>query len=79
LTPAGLLDIVKSPFDEMREGFTVKCPQCAHKNPAETLFCQECGLPLSRRPNRESGTKTMNFPLRELSLGSIFARLYQFI
>jgi serine/threonine protein kinase/Tfp pilus assembly protein PilF len=58
----------------------VLCPNCRHKNPADTLFCGKCGSQLKKaKKGGSAGTKTIGFPLKELPIGALFAGRYQVI
>ena len=56
----------------------IKCPKCHSENPDTTRFCSECGTQLL--PSEEisvSPTKTLQIPMRELEIDSLFAGRYQ--
>jgi serine/threonine protein kinase/Tfp pilus assembly protein PilF len=56
------------------------CPDCEHRNPADTLFCGKCGLSLKKSRKKAAGaTKTLRIPVRELAIGMDFAGRYQVI
>ncbi len=61
----------------------MKCPECQSQNPDDTLFCGNCGARL--KPTEKTGekgvsyTKTLRIPLKELTVGEIFAKRYQVI
>jgi serine/threonine protein kinase/Tfp pilus assembly protein PilF len=56
----------------------MKCPQCQHKNPANTAFCGRCGASLlGGTQNRPPATMTIKIPILELAIGSTFAGRYQ--
>ncbi len=58
----------------------MKCSQCKHENPANTLFCGNCGTSLSpSEATMESPTKTIPTPIRELSRGTLFAERYEIV
>jgi tetratricopeptide (TPR) repeat protein len=58
----------------------MKCPDCQHPNPADTLFCGKCGASL-KKPKKKSRalTKTLRIPVKELVIGMNFAGRYQII
>ena len=40
----------------------VTCPRCGYENPADAVFCNKCGIPLSQGiPNGEGGAKGFTF------------------
>ncbi len=56
---------------------TIKCPECRHENPTDTLYCGKCATPL--RPKEDvspSQTHTLHIPTKALSRGSTFADRY---
>ena len=56
------------------------CPNCSHRNPADTLFCGRCGTAMKKpKRKRASATKTMKIPTTELVIGTEFAGRYQII
>ncbi|MFQ6081841.1 MAG: protein kinase [Candidatus Aminicenantia bacterium] len=58
----------------------MKCPKCHFENPADTRFCNNCATPL--QPSEEisiSQTKTLQIPMKEITIGSTFAGRYQVI
>jgi tetratricopeptide (TPR) repeat protein/predicted Ser/Thr protein kinase len=63
----------------------MKCPKCAHVNPADTRFCGNCAAPLSRTekpPEAErstSPTETMATIVTELRSGTTFAGRFEVI
>jgi serine/threonine protein kinase/Tfp pilus assembly protein PilF len=58
----------------------MKCPKCRFENTKDTLYCGQCG---TRLPASEgdplSVTKTIETPIRELAVGTVFAGRYQII
>jgi hypothetical protein len=56
----------------------IKCPNCQHENPDDTLYCGKCGIPL-KHPEDISVTKTLETPVEQLAPGSIFANRYEII
>ncbi len=55
----------------------MKCPRCQQPSPEETLFCGHCGYRLKNaEPDESSFTATMHLPVRELPIGTLFARRY---
>ncbi|MFZ2054430.1 MAG: protein kinase [Candidatus Aminicenantales bacterium] len=58
----------------------MKCPKCRFENIRDTLYCGQCGtrLPASEGDNL-SVTKTMETPIKELAVGTVFAGRYQII
>ena len=58
----------------------MKCPDCQHPNPSDTLFCGRCGTSLKRSKKKSpSLTKTLKISVRELAAGTDFAGRYQVI
>ena len=56
----------------------IKCPKCQAENPDTQRFCGECATPL--QPSKDIGvTKTLETPVEELTLGSLFANRYEII
>jgi len=58
----------------------MKCPKCHLDNPDDTRFCSNCGTQLT--PSEEiplSRTETLRVPMRELTIGSTFAKRYEVI
>ncbi|MEO0248234.1 MAG: protein kinase [candidate division WOR-3 bacterium] len=56
----------------------MKCPQCQHESPADTSICGRCGaLLLPGTQGVFGSTRTIRIPLRELSIGTVFAGRYQ--
>ena len=56
----------------------VKCPECQHENPDETLFCGKCGTQFPSLEKAEV-TKTLDLPTKGLVQGSVFADRYKII
>lgn len=56
----------------------IQCPKCHFANPAETLFCGKCGIPLPHLDDIDI-TETIETPKEELTTGSAFAQRYQII
>jgi TolB-like protein/Tfp pilus assembly protein PilF/predicted Ser/Thr protein kinase len=56
----------------------VKCPNCQHENPDDTLYCGKCGTPL-KSVKEISITKTLITPTEKLQKGSTIAGRYQII
>ena len=56
----------------------VKCPECQHENPDDTLFCGKCGTQFSS-PEKAEVTKTLETPKEELTRGSTLANRYEII
>jgi serine/threonine protein kinase/Tfp pilus assembly protein PilF len=58
----------------------MECPKCGFANTKGTLYCGQCG---TRLPASEgdfpSATKTLETPLKELTVGTVFAGRYQII
>ena len=63
----------------------MKCPKCAHENPADTRFCGNCAAPLARtdmppEAERSAGpTETMATIVTELRSGTTFAGRFEVI
>jgi len=57
---------------------SVKCPNCQHKNPDDTLYCGKCGAPL-KSAKEISITKTLITPTEKLQKGSTVAGRYQIL
>ncbi|NIM91163.1 MAG: protein kinase [Candidatus Aminicenantes bacterium] len=58
----------------------IKCPQCHHENPPDTVFCGKCGTQFEPPEDMtNSPTKTLEAPKEELTTGSTFAGRYQII
>jgi serine/threonine protein kinase/predicted Zn-dependent protease len=58
----------------------IKCPQCQHENPSDTVFCGKCGTQFeSPEDITVSTTKTLEAAKEELTTGSTFAGRYQII
>jgi len=59
---------------------TIKCPQCHFENPSDTDYCGMCAAPLKAVDEAAvSHTKTLQVPMKELTLGSTFDGRYQII
>lgn len=56
----------------------MKCPKCNQQNPDDSSYCSKCGTQIltSEKPSIP-GTKTMQMPITELIVGSMFAGRYQ--
>ncbi|MBP1660009.1 MAG: Serine/threonine-protein kinase PknB, partial [Candidatus Aminicenantes bacterium] len=58
----------------------MKCPECSHANPSDTLFCGNCGSSLKKgRKKPPALTKTLKISTGELTAGTDFAGRYQVI
>ncbi|MDH4272551.1 MAG: zinc ribbon domain-containing protein, partial [Candidatus Aminicenantes bacterium] len=58
----------------------MKCPECRFDNTKDTRYCGQCGTQLpASEADPLSITKTMETPLRELAVGTVFAGRYQII
>lgn len=58
----------------------MKCPKCHTENPENSRFCNSCGSPLPYAGDISAvHTKTLQFPVLELTRGSVFAGRYEFI
>ncbi len=56
------------------------CPKCQFENTADTLYCGKCGTRLpSSEGDHLSATKTLETPLKELTVGALFAGRYQIV
>ncbi len=57
---------------------TIRCPECQHENPDDTIYCGKCTTPL--KPPEDLGvTETIETPKEELTRGSSFADRYEII
>jgi TolB-like protein/Tfp pilus assembly protein PilF/predicted Ser/Thr protein kinase len=57
---------------------SIKCPECQHENPDDTIYCGKCTTPL--KPLEEiSPTKTLETPVKGLTSGTTFASRYEVI
>ncbi len=58
----------------------MKCPKCQTDNPETAKYCFSCATPF---PSSEgisvTATKTLEIPMKELELGTTFARKYQIL
>ena len=58
----------------------MKCPKCDFDNPDNTRFCGQCASPLPHAEEEPfSSTETLRTPIKELAIGTTFARRYQVI
>lgn len=59
---------------------SIKCLQCHFENPSDTDYCGKCGTPL-KSPDETaiSHTKTLQVPMKELTIGSTFAGRHQIL
>jgi serine/threonine protein kinase/Tfp pilus assembly protein PilF len=58
----------------------IKCPQCQHENPPDTVFCGKCGTQFESPKDMTSApTETLEAPKEELTTGITFAGRYQII
>jgi len=58
----------------------MKCPKCNFENPDDTLYCGKCAAPLQASEETDiSYTKTLQKSIKELPIGSTFARRYHVI
>jgi len=58
----------------------MQCPKCRADNPDTQKFCGECATPLTAAEAAQpSFTKTLETPVKELTMGSTFAGRYQII
>jgi serine/threonine protein kinase/Tfp pilus assembly protein PilF len=58
----------------------MKCPECSHANPSDTLFCGKCGSSLKKGRKRPPAlTKTLKISTGELAPGTDFAGRYRII
>jgi len=59
---------------------SVKCPKCQTENPESAKYCAGCAAPLpSSEDMPVSATKTLEIPMKELEIGTTFARKYQIL
>jgi len=64
----------------MGEKLGIKCPECQHDNPPDTIYCGKCATPLLQTEVAPpSHTETMETPKEELTTGATFAGRYQII
>jgi len=56
----------------------IKCPQCQHENPRDTIYCGKCATTLPSQKNIPV-TETLETPVKELSRGTTFASRYEII
>jgi serine/threonine-protein kinase len=56
----------------------IKCPQCQHVNPPDTIYCGKCATPLPSK-KKIPATKTLETPVKELTRGTTFASRYEII
>ncbi len=57
----------------------MKCHQCQHENPDDTLYCGKCGTQLPSPGEISAPTKTIEAAKEELTTGTTFAGRYQII
>lgn len=57
----------------------MKCNQCQHENPDDTLYCGKCGTQLPPPGEISAPTKTIETAKEELTTGTTFADRYQII
>jgi serine/threonine protein kinase len=58
----------------------MKCLKCRFENTEDTLYCGQCGKRLRASSEDEpSATKTLETPLIELAVGTVFAGRYQIV
>ena len=57
---------------------SVKCPECHHENPDDTIYCGKCTTPL-KLPEEIDVTATIETPKEELTRGTTFAGRYEII
>ncbi len=58
----------------------MECPKCRFNNPSDSQFCNKCGTQiLNPEGGSPSFTKTLQFPVIELTIGSSFAGRYQVV
>ncbi len=58
----------------------MKCPKCQSENPDNSRYCNKCATPLP--PSKDISalhTKTLQFPILELTRGTTFAGRYELI
>jgi serine/threonine protein kinase len=56
----------------------IKCPNCQHENPDDTLYWGKCASPL-KLPEDISITKTIETQVEPLAQGTTFANRYEII
>ena len=57
----------------------MKCPKCQTDNPDDTIYCGKCASPLQAAEEISAPTKTLQISMKELEIGSLFARRYQIL
>ncbi len=58
----------------------MKCPKCQTENPESAKYCSGCATPLPFSDDIPvSATKTLEIPMKELEVGTTFARKYQIL
>jgi len=58
----------------------MKCPKCQSENPDNSRYCNKCATPLpSSKDISALHTKTLQFPILELTRGTTFAGRYELI
>ena len=57
----------------------MKCHQCQHENPEDTIYCGKCGTQLPPPREISAPTETIETPKEELTTGTTFADRYQII
>ena len=57
---------------------TIRCPECRHENPDDTLFCGRCATPL-KSTEEISLTKTLIPPVEVMQKGSTIAGRYRIL
>ena len=55
----------------------IKCPKCHSDNPDTQSYCGDCGTRLTPSESIPEVTKTLETPVPQLSLGTVFANRYE--
>ena len=56
---------------------SIKCPKCQTDNPDTQSFCGDCGTQLGPSKDIPSITKTLETPIQQLTIGTLFANRYE--
>jgi len=59
---------------------TTTCPKCNSENTDTARFCSNCATPLPSSEDAQSSfTKTLETPIQQLTIGTIFANRYEIL